>query len=145
MPRMGGRIQYPESNIQHQFENTFNQALRLVLGDKGRLVVFVDDLDRCLPEKSIEILETIKLFLEVEGTVFVLGMDKEVIERGIEARYHALFQRVLSDERIELPIRGDAYLQKIVQIPFYLPPMGEEDIAGYIDALEGRARAWRYD
>ena len=60
---------------------------------EARLIVFVDDLDRCLPEKAIEVLEAIKLFLEVPGVVFVLGMDREVVERGIEARYGHFFRR----------------------------------------------------
>ncbi len=125
-----------------QFEDRFRQALATALKveeepeDQRRLIVFVDDLDRCLPEKAVEVLEAIKLFLEVEGTVFVLGMDREVIERGIEARYAALFRRAGEDERAEMPIRGDAYLQKIVQIPFHLPPLSVEDVEAYIRKLE---------
>ena len=60
-----------------QFEKTFAEAITKILGEDGRLVVFVDDLDRCLPEKAIEILEAIKLFLHVPQTIFVLGMDRE--------------------------------------------------------------------
>jgi HEAT repeat protein/energy-coupling factor transporter ATP-binding protein EcfA2 len=117
-----------------QFEFTLQKVLRRVLGDDGRLVVFVDDLDRCLPEKAIEILETIKLFLEVEGTVFALGMDKAVIERGIEVRYKSFSPKAGSTDAP--PIQGDDYLQKIIQIPFYLPPIDERDIRGLIDGLE---------
>ena len=72
-----------------QFESAFQKALQTVLGEGGRLIVFVDDLDRCLPEKAIEVLEAIKLFLEVPGAVFVLGMAPDVVERGIEVRYGA--------------------------------------------------------
>ena len=53
------------------------------VGKDGRLVVFIDDLDRCIPEKAIDILETIKLFLNVPQTVFLIGTDKKVIENGI--------------------------------------------------------------
>jgi formylglycine-generating enzyme required for sulfatase activity len=130
-----------------QFEDRFRQALAMALQvekgaeDRRRLIVFVDDLDRCLPEKAVEVLETIKLFLEVEGTVFVLGADREVIERGIETRYAALFRRAEADERAEMPIRGDAYLQKIVQIPFHLPPLSVEDVGEYIGKLEANLPA----
>ena len=119
-----------------QFEKTFAEAVQLI-DDKGdgRLVVFVDDLDRCLPEKAIEILEAIKLFLEVPGVVFVLGMDQAVIRRGIEARYGTFFQQAVN-ERSELPIRGDVYLQKIVQIPFHLPAMAVDDVADFIAELD---------
>ena len=118
-----------------EFEATFQEAVRVILGKKGRLIIFVDDLDRCLPEKAIEVLEAIKLFLEVEGTVFVLGMDREVIEQGIEARYKDCF-RGEGKERAELPIRGDTYLQKIVQVPFYLPPLTVDSVGDYIQTLE---------
>ncbi len=117
-----------------QFERAFRGALES--SGAERLIVFVDDLDRCLPEKAIEVLEAIKLFLEVPGTVFVLGMDKEVVERGIEARYGDLFRRRDDEgERLTLPIRGDAYLQKMVQIPFHLPPLSVDDIEDYISEL----------
>jgi hypothetical protein len=120
-----------------QFEKTFADALKNALGKDGRLIVFVDDLDRCLPEKAIEVLEAIKLFLEVPGTVFVLGMDKEVVERGVEVRYGNLFQALEGDKvRLGLPIRGDAYLQKMIQIPFHLPPMRANDLQSYIEKLE---------
>jgi formylglycine-generating enzyme required for sulfatase activity len=118
-----------------QFEATFKDALAEILGPEGRLVVFVDDLDRCLPEKAIEVLEAIKLFLEVPGTAFVLGMDRAVIERGIEARYGECFRRE-DNERAEFPISGASYLQKIVQIPFHLPPLAVDDVGTYIAALE---------
>lgn len=128
-----------------QFERTFRDALKKSKAE--RLIVFVDDLDRCLPEKAIEVLEAIKLFLEVPGTVFVLGMDKDVVERGIEARYGELFRRRDGEgERLALPIRGDAYLQKMVQIPFHLPPLGVADVENYITSLEmGLPRETRLD
>ena len=118
-----------------QFEATFREALTEILGQDGRLIVFVDDLDRCLPEKAVEVLEAIKLFLEIEGTAFVLGMDRTVIERGIEARYGECFRRE-DDEGAEFPISGASYLQKIVQIPFHLPPLAVDDVGEYLAALE---------
>ena len=128
-----------------QFEVRFREAIRKILGEKGRLIVFVDDLDRCLPEKAVEILEAIKLFLEVPGTLFVLGMDRLVIERGIEVRYRDLFESAKrarsergGEERLELPVTGGSYLQKIVQIPFQLPSMDSADIERYIGKLEAQ-------
>ena len=139
--RKSAKQKFNTHNRQHlasmeQFENAFQEAIREILGKDGRLIVFIDDLDRCLPEKSVEILETIKLFMEVPGTVFVLGMDKEVIEKGVEVRYKTLFSD--SSLRHDLPIRGDIYLQKLIQMPFYLPPLDEGDIESYIDYLEGK-------
>lgn len=144
--------QYHLAQLEHmeQFEFRFQQAIKRILGDEGRLIVFVDDLDRCLPEKALEVLEAIKLFLEVEGAVFVLGMDQGVVKQGIETRYGALLR---GDDRnsdpsggrtrTELPISGDAYLQKIVQVPFHLPPLAVEDMEGFIAALDADAPTGR--
>jgi predicted KAP-like P-loop ATPase len=74
------QIQFLEQ-FQNKFRGLINQHVK-----PNRLVVFVDDLDRCLPEKAIEVLEAIKLFLDVENCVFVLGLDQDVIARGIEIK-----------------------------------------------------------
>ena len=123
-----------------QFEHTFQQALKRALPD-GRLIVFVDDLDRCLPEKAVQVLEAIKLFLEVPGTVFVLGVDKEVIVRGLEAHYGFLWRPGEAGEHttVRPPVAGEDYLHKLVQIPFYLPPLTVQDVEEYVDRLVGAA------
>lgn len=118
-----------------QFEQTFAEAIKLVSPNSaGRVIIFVDDLDRCLPEKAVEVLEAIKLFMDVPGVVFVLGMDKTVVERGIEARYRSFFH----DKTVqggELPIDENAYLQKMIQIPFHLPPLPPTEVAQFIESL----------
>jgi len=119
-----------------QFQHDFRTLIaEYIVAHKRRLVIFVDDLDRCLPEKAIEVLEAIKLFLDVEGCVFVIGVDREVIERGIQVRYREL-QRALGvegEETRQLPvIRGADYLEKIVQLPFILPPVEAGQVATFI-------------
>ena len=44
------------------------------------LIVFIDDLDRCSPDKALEIFESLKIFFHIEGIVFVLGLSKEIVE-----------------------------------------------------------------
>lgn len=111
--------------IRSTLRDNFEAALAEGLGDK-RFVVFIDDLDRCLPEKTIEILEVIKLFLDASRCVFVIGVAREMIERGIAMRY-----------KIEgrSPISGKDYIEKIIQVPFTLPPIREEEMARFIESL----------
>ncbi len=113
-----------------QFQATFQQLLkRFGVGEKGRrLFIFVDDLDRCLPEDAVAALEAIKLFLDLPGCVFVLGMDREVVEQGIRVRYKPL-------EEIGFDAR--AYLDKIIQVPFNLPPLGADQVGIYLNRLSG--------
>lgn len=82
------------------------------------LVFLVDDLDRCLPDKAVEVLEAVKLFLEVEGCAFVLALDEEVIERGIAHRYR---DYALQGKEGMTPITGAEYLEKLVHLPVRLP------------------------
>ena len=51
------------------------------------VVVYVDDLDRCAPNRIIECLEAVKLFLNVNRTAFIFGADERIIEYAIKAHY----------------------------------------------------------
>lgn len=81
-------------------------------------VIFIDDLDRCLPEKAVETLELIKTVFNLESFAFVLALDEEVVERGIGHRYK---DYALKNKKPEMPITGFEYLEKIVHLPFRLP------------------------
>lgn len=80
--------------------------------DKGRnykIVVFVDDLDRCSPPKALEILESIKAFLDITGFIYIIGISYETTSQ--------LIQHVYKD----LHIDGKEYIKKIIQVPISLP------------------------
>jgi hypothetical protein len=94
-----------------------------------RLVVMVDDLDRCNPATVIETLEAIKLFLFVPHTAFVLGADERLVRYAVRKRFPELDQ---PGERIEVGIQ---YLEKLVQFPIRIPPLGHTEIETYINLL----------
>jgi hypothetical protein len=52
-----------------------------------RIVIFIDDLDRCSPEKALEVLESIKSFFDLEGFVYVIGMDSDTINSLVKKKY----------------------------------------------------------
>lgn len=76
-----------------------------------RIVVFIDDLDRCLPESALHLLESIKLVLAQKGFVFVLALDHQIVESYLTQRYRDKFGAV--DYAAGVP-----YLDKMVQLPF---------------------------
>lgn len=106
-----------------QFERSFQDLLdRYIVQPGGRLIVFVDDLDRCLPDKTIEVLEAIKLFLDVPGCIFVLGLDQDAIIDTIQTRYQGR-------------LKAREYLEKLIQIPFQLPPIEDRNMRGFVNSL----------
>jgi hypothetical protein len=99
----------------------FNSLEDVKLRDSVRIVVLIDDLDRCFPDQAIRLLESIKLVLAQPGFIFVLGVARQVIEGYLQHRY--------SEEYGIKDFKGQLYLDKIVQLPFHIPPstgrMGE--------------------
>ncbi|HDQ71623.1 MAG TPA: hypothetical protein ENN19_05935 [Chloroflexi bacterium] len=117
--------------LLEEFQGGFAHLIReYVWSRNGLLVVVIDDLDRCMPKRAVEVLEAIKLFLDVEGCVFFIAVDREVIERVVRAQY-AGYRTDDGDDTI--PIAGQSYLEKIVQLPFYLPPLEDDQIASFIE------------
>jgi formylglycine-generating enzyme required for sulfatase activity len=119
--------------LLEEFQGGFAHLVReYVWSRNGLLVIFIDDLDRCLPGRAVEVLEAIKLFLDVKGCVFFIAVDRDVIERVVQTQYtgHLLGE---DEGETEAHVAGQSYLEKIVQIPFHLPPLEDYQIAGFIE------------
>lgn len=80
-------------------------------GEDGRVVIFVDDLDRLNPEIAVELLEVMKLFMDVPNCVFVLAIDYEVVVNGVRKK----FGNDMSEEKCR------SFFDKIIQLPFSMP------------------------
>ena len=89
-----------------------------------RIVIFIDDLDRCSPERALEVLESIKSFFDIEGLVYVVGMDSETINSLVKKKYGE-----------DSAVKGLDYMQKIVQLPFQIPTWRKEDISEFLDHI----------
>lgn len=113
------------AETMEQFEQDFENLLKSVA--VSRIVVFIDDLDRCSSEKVVEAFETIKLFLNTPETTFVIGADAPKIEQAIGTVYH-----VAEGTR---PTFARDYLEKIVQLPFSIPEQRSRDVAAYVGML----------
>ncbi len=99
------------------------------IGTPPRIVVLVDDLDRCFPDKAVELLEGIKLVLHQPGFSFVIGVNDEIIQKFIKTKYEKEFH-----------ISGsyfDQYLDKIVQVKVPVPSREPEsnEMEQYVRSL----------
>lgn len=100
-----------------------------------RVVVFVDDLDRCLPESALEVLESIKLFFDMEGFVFVVGLDREVVESIIDAKYSKEQPTGLESDHEAHRVRGADYVKKVFQVPFNLRPVSAGELRSFLQSI----------
>ena len=93
------------------------------LEDIDRIVVIVDDLDRCLSETVVDVLEAIKLFLAVPKMAFLVAADEAAVRSALASRY--------GDSPVAAEL-AERYLDKIVQIPVRVPVLDLADVEAYI-------------
>ncbi len=125
------------------FDDAFNQliaawvhrqlSVKKTNPQEGVLVIFIDDLDRCLPEKMVQVLEAVKLFLDKKGCVFVLGADVSIVQQAIIKNYR---DAGVTDDSAK------DYLDKIIQLRFELPPIIETRMEGYLNSAGAIGKDW---
>jgi hypothetical protein len=124
----------------HMIREHLQHALKTLLGDtdetppgqpRPRLVVMVDDLDRCEAKAAYKLIEGIKIYLNLPNCVFVLGMNQKIIEDAIAEH---LPQTADASVR---SLRAREYLDKLCQNIIHLPVCAKpsELLEGYLAGL----------
>jgi formylglycine-generating enzyme required for sulfatase activity len=113
---------------------SLDPKVRRINPEKGVLVVFIDDLDRCLPAKTVQVLEAVKLFLDRPGCVFVIGADTALTAEAVQSYY---------DNAKVTGQKATDYLEKIVQLRFDLPPIAPKAMQSFLSGqrVEGEMLA----
>jgi hypothetical protein len=93
-----------------------------------RVVLYIDDLDRCPPEKVLEVLEAVHLLLALELFIVVVGVDPSWLLRSLRHQYKDLCLASDPSNDPYLHTMPIEYLEKIFQIPLTLPAM---EVKGY--------------
>jgi hypothetical protein len=90
-----------------------------------RIVLYIDDLDRCSPEQVIEVLQAVHLLLALDLFVVVVGVDPRWLLHSLRREYRTLLtmRRRPSDDDPRWETTPQDYLEKIFNIPFLLPGM----------------------
>jgi hypothetical protein len=114
------QIREKQIRLRKHFKELIDEA-----SNKGtkRLVFFIDDLDRCVPEQILKILEALKLYLNLHRCVYILGVDRSALEGSIKNKYK------------DFELNEASYLDKIIQLPFSIPPIAEKSMEEFIKPL----------
>lgn len=92
---------------------------------RAALVIFIDDLDRCPQPRILEVLETIKLFMDEPRCIFVIGAAGDIIEKALKVRYEE---------------DAAGFMDKIVQVSFNLPLIPGEDFSPFVESISGEIK-----
>lgn len=120
-------------NTLKTFRKDFEELINLT--DYESVVIFIDDLDRCMPERVIETLEAIKLFLSVPNTAFVIGADERIIKHSISMHLKLHTLNSDSDYLQDSKQIVTDYIEKLIQIPYRLPKLSLSEIETYNNLL----------
>lgn len=127
-------------NVPEEVEE-FRKAFDKLLTDAGveQLVVLIDDLDRCLPDTAIETLEAIRLFVFTARTAFVVAADEAMIEYAVRKHFPDLPDTTGPRDYAR------NYLEKLIQVPFRIPALGETETRIYVTLLLAGAEVGEAD
>ena len=93
----------------------------------ARVALFIDDLDRCPPEKVVEVLEATQLLLKTRLFVVVLALDVRFVSRSLEKEYSGVLSRHGAPSGLD-------YIEKIIQIPYRVRPVSGDSFRTYLAA-----------
>jgi hypothetical protein len=104
------------------FRSNLEELVDKCLEENGKYVIFIDDLDRISPEKSMDVIESIKIFLSCEKCVFIIGCDYNYLNECFETKYEGM------------KFCGKDYMEKIVQITFNVPTLNVHNFNFFLNS-----------
>lgn len=130
-------LRVPDYNAKLGFVHFAEEDLKYVLEDliTKPIVIFIDDLDRCSPDKVADLTGAINLFLagEFKNCIFVLGMDPEIVAASLEEAHSKMISKLPSGAK-NTPI-GWRFMDKFVQLPLVIPLADKDSLDNYVRSL----------
>lgn len=108
-----------------EFKKLFNKPLE-------RIILYIDDLDRCPEERVVEVLEAVNLLMAFPLFVVVVGVDPRWVKKALLVKYKNQFS---GKEKTQEAISPSNYLEKIFQVPFHLKDADDKSIKNMIEKL----------
>lgn len=133
-----------EKELSEEEKKVKTDALKLQQIFNGkpldRIILYIDDLDRCSEERVVEVLEAVNLLMAFPLFVVVVGVDPRWIKNALIKKYTLQFTGVLGEQKLVEkyklePIQVSDYLEKIFQIPFHLKEPEDSEVQGFLTSL----------
>jgi hypothetical protein len=124
-------------------EEEFEKAFRRLINRSGadKLVVVIDELDRCAPRDVVATLESIRTFLDIPGSITVVAADQAVIEQALS---ESLEQATPIHRSNPYYSSGSEYIDKVFQYQVAVPPLMPRRLSGYaLRLVQDRGGIWR--
>ena len=117
-------IHYAKISAMEKFRTTLKEIIEPENNNPIKLIIIIDELDRCRPDYALSVLEIIKHFFNIKGICFILGVNLSGLENSVRARY---------GDRID----ASEYLQKFYSYKVRLPDQtnGTPNCIHYFDHL----------
>jgi hypothetical protein len=120
-----------KGSIEEQGEDAINLNDRFQ-NPLDRIVLYIDDLDRCDEQRVVEVLEAVNLLMAFPLFIVVVGVDPRWVKNALNKKYKLQFT---NKEEEELKISPSNYLEKIFQIPFHLKSAEDKAVKSMLRAL----------
>jgi hypothetical protein len=114
-----------------KLRETLQQQADSIHNKGARLVFFIDDLDRCEPDEIIDLLESVKLFLDLRNVFIIIAIAKDVVDRGVAFKY-----RDFAFTKEKVLAVGDEYLDKMIQLPLYMLPIDSGAVGQFMAGFD---------
>ncbi|NUT98623.1 MAG: hypothetical protein HOY78_42110 [Saccharothrix sp.] len=115
-----------KADSDEQFEDLFCELVDEA--DLDRLVLFVDELDRCAPAEIVSTLDAVRTFLGVDKCIFIVATDQQVLEQALTK---SLSQATPADPTNPYYSAGSAYLDKVFQYQVSIPPLLPQSVTRF--------------
>ena len=133
LPKISSEIsQAAGANSTMQSIRKFREEMESLLqgAEVENIVVLLDDLDRCMPDAIMDMLEAIRLFLTIPKLTFVVAADDAIIKYAVNRKYP-------DKDKLNLNL-ADEYVEKMFHYPIYIPGLSNKDIENHLLLLAAR-------
>lgn len=131
-PKYENRVGYFQ-----EVETDLERVFGLLVSAKAPAVIFIDDLDRCSPDVTAEVIEAINQIINgsySDKCYFVIGMDAKMVAASLDKKYSSLVEK-FKDEKNRFGDIGYYFLDKFIQLPFVLPTLDDKVRATLLNNL----------